>query len=258
MNIDGIGQMEAKRYSASASSALRGLALDVIRRGAGVTAASRVPGRNSDQSFNGVGLPLLQLNHSRLAEDGGYWWWHTPDDTFDKIDEAVLKADTDLYADALARLLAEPVLPIDLVQELLALGDLITERQLGSEGRLNLDEAIIRYAILIEQARQVQRAVRSAGQAVWGRGLDLALLRILRPIHRVTYVPLTEHHPDAGVGWSPLPGLAPVTVLAEAEPGTDRYGFAEASLARERNRLLEALDRATREANLLLAQLEGR
>ena len=41
------------------------------------------PGRNSDQSFNGVGLPLLQINHSRTSEDGGYWWWHTPDDTRD-------------------------------------------------------------------------------------------------------------------------------------------------------------------------------
>ncbi|NIP83558.1 MAG: hypothetical protein GWM90_31765, partial [Gemmatimonadetes bacterium] len=54
------------------------------------------PGRNSDQSFNGVGLPLLQFNHSRPGELGGYWWWHTPDDTYDKIDFDILRADAGL------------------------------------------------------------------------------------------------------------------------------------------------------------------
>ena len=76
-----------------------------------------------------MGLPLLQFNHSRLAEDGGYWWWHTPDDTRDKVDAQVLKTDTDLYADALARLLAEPVFPVDLSAPVERLGSLLTDRQ---------------------------------------------------------------------------------------------------------------------------------
>ncbi|HKJ01280.1 MAG TPA: M28 family peptidase, partial [Longimicrobiales bacterium] len=104
VNVDGIGQKDAKRYGVSTSPALGALAVGVVARATGETPGNGRPGRNSDQSFNGIGIPLLQINHSRLEEDGGYWWWHTPDDTYDKIDADVLETDTELYADALAAL----------------------------------------------------------------------------------------------------------------------------------------------------------
>ncbi len=54
-----------------------------------------------------------------------------------------------------------------------------------------------------------------------------------------------------------LPGLAPVTVLAETGPGTDRHRFALATLIRERNRLLEALDSSMEAARRLRDRLAG-
>ena len=133
LNIDGMGQTGARRFGATTSAALGGLAADVVAGLTGEVVAPSRPGRNSDQSFNGVGLPLLQLNHQRLTEDGGYWWWHTPDDTFDKNDFDVLKTDTDLYADALARLLSAPRLPVDLVSQVAAMGAAL-ERRAGEAG----------------------------------------------------------------------------------------------------------------------------
>jgi hypothetical protein len=41
------------------------------------------------------------------------WWWHTPHDTLDKIDEGNLVRDTRIYVHTLHRLLTDPVLPID-------------------------------------------------------------------------------------------------------------------------------------------------
>ena len=48
-----------------------------------------------------------------------------------------------------------------------------------------------------------------------------------------------------------LAGLAPAAILASEDPSTDRYRFAHATLVRERNRLLEALDLAIEEATRL-------
>ena len=108
MNIDGVGQMEAKRFGASASEAFQPFAARVVEETQGEAISPSRPGRNSDQAFNGVGLPLIQFNHTRLAEDGGYWWWHTPDDTYDKIDAGMSSRPTrtSMYADALAEMLA--------------------------------------------------------------------------------------------------------------------------------------------------------
>ena len=245
VNVDGIGQMGAKVYTAATTVSLAGLASDVLRTRAGVgdLRVSR-PGRDSDQSFNGIGLPLFQLNENRTAEDGGYWWWHTPDDTFDKIDFAVLKRDTDLYIDAIAALTAAPVPPIDAVAEVAALGTMLTQRQAMSGGGLDLSVALQRQARLLALLREIQPrlgARRGSGDA------GLALVRILRPVHRVIYTLGGEYHPDPAVGFGPLPGLAGARSLAGTMSDDDR-GFAETALVRERNRVVDALDAAIERA----------
>lgn len=248
VNVDGIGQRDSQRFSASVSSSLAALAQRVVLDAEGVEIRVRRPGRNSDQSFNGIGLPLLQLNSSRRAEDGGYWFWHTPDDTLDKVGFEELKRDAGFYGDALAALLAAPVLPVDLVAEVEALGEAIARRQEEVGNGLDLAEARARQGDLLEIVRDAQRSLPSRGSAA----IDLALVRILRPLHRVLYSPSSAHHPDPGLDSRPLPGFSPAQVLASDDPGSDRYRFAEVTLLRERNRLLEALDEATAEARRFL------
>jgi hypothetical protein len=253
VNIDLVGQMGAELFGASATASLARLGSTVIRDGVGADIMSVPPGRNSDQSFNGIGLPLLQLHHTRPPEAGGTWWWHTPEDDFDKIDFQVLKTDADLYAHALSTLLASPVLPVDLTATVRALGDALAAHQATAGDRFDLSEGVALQAELLQRAGRIQNALPGHGSP----GLDAALLRILRPISRILYVPVTPYHPDSGVGWSLLPGLAPVSILSNERSESDRFRFAEAFLIRERNRLIEALDRASREAGHLLELLES-
>ena len=251
VNINGVGQMDAKRFSATATAALGGLGGDVLRREVGEEIRIGRPGRNSDQSFNGVGLPLLQLNHSRLEEDGGYWWWHTPDDTFDKIDFDVLETDAELYARAISRLVADPDLPVDMVAEVEALGGAIAARAETAGDRFDLGEAAARQEILLDVVRRVQEVLPGNH----GADIDRSVLRVLRPIYRVAYDPVDPFHPDPGLSSGLLPGLAPVGILAREDVSSDAYLFAETTLVRERNRLMEALSVATEEAERLLAML---
>jgi hypothetical protein len=257
VNFEGLGQIEAKRFGASASTSLSGLARSVIQEGVAQDIDPNPPGRNSDQSFNGVGLPLLQLNHSRLAEDGGYWWWHTPDDTRDKVDAQVLKTDVDLYAAALARLLADPVLPVSLTAPVERLGSLLEARQETARGRFDLGQAIKRQRDLLGLVRQVQRALgaRNGPATMSDQEVDLALVAVLRPIHRILYTGLGPYHPDPAVTVGSLPGLNAIEMLAVNDPSTDRFRFALSTLQRERARILEALDQARAEAERLLESL---
>jgi aminopeptidase YwaD len=123
VNIDGIGQSGANRYGAAATAALEGVAQAAVQRRTGQSIRPRPPGRNSDQSFNGVGVPLLQISHG-----GEYAWWHTEDDVIEKVDWDVLKGDADLYAEALAHLLAAPIYPVDLEAQVAVLGRLPPDR----------------------------------------------------------------------------------------------------------------------------------
>jgi len=247
VNFEGLGQMGATRFSASATASLAALARSVVQEGTGDSIRASNPGRNSDQSFNGVGLPLLQISHSRGSEDGGYWWWHTPDDTRDKVDTQVLKTDTDLYAVAIARLVAAPNLPVDLVAVVERLGSILEERQEAAGDRFDLSEARARQRALLGVVGEVESALPAAGDAA----VDLARVEILRPLHRVLYTQLGPYHPDPATGQGSLPGLNAVEILVVEDPGSDRYHFAETTLLRERARLQEALDQATAAAERL-------
>jgi hypothetical protein len=273
VNFEGLGQIEAKRFGANASASLSALAREVVLQETGQPVRPTPPGRNSDQSFNGVGLPLLQLNHSRLQEDGGYWWWHTPDDTRDKVDATVLKVDADLYAAALSRLLAEPLLPLSLSATVERLGAILRDRQEEAGELFDLGEALTRQEELLGVVRQVETRLASEGgspQAGSGHAqegaaprlatleLDLALVAVLRPLHRVLYTLLGPYHPDPAVSEGSLPGLNAVTMLVETDPSTDRHQFALATLRRELPRILEALDTARQRAEGLLTETGGR
>ncbi len=259
VNFEGLGQIDAKRFGASSSTSLSELARSVVMDGVGESIRPSPPGRNSDQSFNGVGLPLLQLNHSRLAEDGGYWWWHTPDDTRDKVDAAVLKVDADLYAAALARLLADPVLPVSLSGPVERLGSLLEARQETAGDHFDLSEALTRQGALLELAHRIEEALatESVSARVPAPEIDLGLVAVLRPIHRILYAGLGPYHPDPAVTVGSLPGLNPVEMLSANDPSTDSFRFALTTLQREYARILEALDQAHAEGERLLEVLEG-
>ena len=251
VNFEGLGQIEAKRFGAATTASLSTLAETVVLDEVGMMMGSGYPGRNSDQSFNGVGLPLLQLNHSRLSEDGGYWWWHTPDDTRDKVDAQVLKTDADLYAAALTRLLAEPALPVLPSATVERLGGLLRNRQERAGDHFDLSEALARQYELFRAMEWVETFLASKS----GPELDLALVAMLRPLHRVLYTNLGPYHPDPAVTVGALPGLDAVDMLTSNDPGTDRYRFALTTLERERARILEALDEASAAADELMGML---
>ena len=263
MNIDGVGQMGAKRFSVSASPALTSFGTDAVRL---VAEEARLPvdrvgtsrpGRNSDQAFNGIGLPLLQFNHTRLATDGGYWWWHTPDDTYDKIDFDVLAMDTDMYTYAISRLVTDDWTPIGLVSEVDAMVEALERRQAESGNALDLSEAIGAAERLSTAIGWSTDVLANADPSP---AVDMGLQSILRPIHRIMFVPGSDHHPDPGIYSGALPGLESARVLAEEVPTSDRYRFAEAQLIRERNRILEAIAEATQaagEMERLIVRLVG-
>ncbi|MBV8185324.1 MAG: aminopeptidase, partial [Hyphomicrobiales bacterium] len=77
------------------------------------------------------------------------WWWHTPHDLIDKIDEEFLVRDTRIVAATLSRLLNDPILPLDvaahagsLVAELKAIAAKL-EHESVLEGLIDAAERVL-------------------------------------------------------------------------------------------------------------------
>ena len=251
MNMDGIGQMDANRIGVTATAAMAPLARRVARARAGTDIRVATQGRNSDQAFNGIGMPLLQFNQARPASLGGYWWWHTPDDTIDKVDFDLLELGAELYVDALAELLTAPTPPIDWVGEIDVLGEQIDSA--SEAAGESVDFAALRTAFGRLRELAVELRDELPAQAEAGGMTDHVVMRLLRPLYRVMYTVSGEFHPDPAVDFGLLPGFRAAAILGEAEPNSDRAGFARAELIRERNRLMAAMRRSIEVAELFFA-----
>jgi len=89
------------------------------------------------------------------------WWWHTPHDLLDKIDEKFLERDTRVVVHTLWRLQTDPVLPLDCAAHA---GDLLAElRKLAEKlGDAVAIGGLVKAAEALEaRQNQLPRAVAS-------------------------------------------------------------------------------------------------
>src|SRR5262244_4555304 len=113
--------------------------------------------RAGDQSFWGAGVPSAFMSLSglpkqdtelsrameRLVGSAGFpWWWHTRDDTIDKIDADVLALDTTVYLATALRWLNAPVLPLDHRRAARAVVSELEAVQAAAGARFDLEPAL--------------------------------------------------------------------------------------------------------------------
>lgn len=246
VNVDSTGGVGASVLRNAASSAeLAALAEAAIGTETNGDYAGRRMSRSSDQSFNGIGLPAMlgalseqPPEATRGMRNALGWWWHTPHDLIDKIDTANLVRDTRVFVSVLARLLCEPVLPIDHAAQMRPL--------LAELGRLR-DDLGDRFdlAPLVREAEAVREAAiglrASAGDP---DRINLALMRASRALVPVDAATGDRFGHDAALPLASWPALQPLRDLAAAEAGSDAARFLAVSAVRARNRLGFALRQA--------------
>lgn len=238
----------------TAAAELRNLAREAIRAQGQQDFTNRRMSRAGDQSFWGIGVSAIFGNMSEQPATGGAnasaavfgggnrlghgtgWWWHTPDDLLDKIEEPILVRDTKIYLHTVWRLLADPVLPLDwaehadyLVGEIDAL-----QAQVGDK----FDLSTIR-----ERASALrQRAERFNGLLA---GIDderaplanAALIAVSRALVPLDYTESDRFEQDPAIAAPPYPSLRPVREMAGVDAGIDRFNFLLVGATRARNRI---------------------
>lgn len=227
-------------------------------------------GRFADQSFYAIGLNSIfgTLSEQDAAESGTTitfktggrragglgWWWHTPDDTVDKVDEEFLVRDTRIYLAAVHRLLTAPRLPFDYRPAIREITDTLAPRVAAARQHLDL-------TVMMEELERTNEAVHALHDALEGAPQDVdpvaneVLLRLGRHL-----VPIAFHE-EGRFGRDPAAPLVPVPALRDLErlsslPADDTAAHAVATrLHRTANWIRAEARAATRVAEQALAEL---
>jgi hypothetical protein len=245
----------------TASAELFPLASEIISALTDQTFSERRMDRAGDQSFWGIGIPSIFCNMSEQpAEDGGTnasaavfgtdarlgngtgWWWHTPEDTADKIEEEILLRDTRIYLYAVWKLIAEPTLPLDFERYGQTVLQRLEELQCAVGDRFDL-------TLLQKRAEEMRRTAGEFNQLVECGNLSaaransalLALSHILTPIE---YTEGDRFRHDRALAQESLPAIGDLPTLAKLDPDSDHFKALVARMVRERNRIAFGLREA--------------
>lgn len=260
VNVDSTGARGNTVMSdALASAELAGLAAEAVREQGSQELAGLRMTRAGDQSFWGIGVPSLfmgmgeqpagsgtnvmgaVLGGSKRRGAGLGWWWHTPDDTLDKMDAGQLVLDTRVYVHAIWRLLTDRVLPLDYAASAAVLAREVSSlaRQLG--GRMDLSRLAGKVAAFGDAALAAQ--LQAPDEAAVAR-LNQALVAVGRAIVPMDYTSGDRFDHDPALAQAAYPVLDPLRRLAASPAGSDEARFLSVAATRACNRLGFALDQA--------------
>lgn len=266
VNVDSVGGIGATILSeANAMAETVGFGGRAIREIAGQELEYKRFGRAGDQSFNGIGLPALFMSLSgqpaqggaveeqmaRLLGTGGKsksgglgWWWHTTEDTMDKIDRDFLVRDATIYVLTLWRLCTEPVLPFDYsatVEEMTA-----TLRDLAAVAgdRFDLSPVLAEADTALAATRRLATAAAATPDDATTTRINACIMALGRCLTPVNYTLAGEYEHDLALGAQPIPALQPLRQLADLEPESDAARFLHAQLLRARNKVWHAFHQA--------------
>jgi hypothetical protein len=254
VNVDSTGGIGASELKDTASmSGLHALAAEAVKQHAGQDYVGKRRGRAGDESFGGIGVlsmfgPLSeQAPENTKGRRNLGWWWHTPADTLDKIDESNLIRDTRVILHAIWRLLTDPILPFE---HSLHARDLLKQLDgikppLGD--KLSLDTLRKAAAKLIETSAVLGKRSDGLGEAEIAR-VNGALLKACRALVPADYTSGDRFKHEPALPVPAWPTLDPIRRFAAASPQSEDAKFLKVDAVRARNRVQHAL----REAEAIL------
>ena len=264
LNIDSPGIRGASVWDCRYNTAeVEHVTATVVRELSGQEPNLRRPLKAGDQSFLGIGLPslgafrMLPPDHpdrKAVGGSGGGWWWHTPYDTLDKADPAVLADDTRVYLTIISRMCTPRLHPYRFAPVAEDILRHLGELQEAADGHVDLAPVLDRGRHFQAAARALDQVTPNAqGDSPIVPDLNRGMRELTRVLNPVLFTVKGPYEFDPALQLPVLPGLAPVRILAGLDPSSDNYRFLWTQLVRQRNRVEDALRQATTLASDLAA-----
>jgi hypothetical protein len=209
------------------------------------------PGRDSDSAFQGIGIPEVTIGvpgpsegHPDVEPGGLIRYWHTAEDTLDKLDLEALALDTRYRIAQLYDLGTRPVAPLRLAPLaqafITALAPLLP---LGGRS-FDLRGTFVRARDLQTQAERFDAEPPPTEPGRIAIRNRLAI-HVTHRLNSILYTRGGRFDQDPAMALPVLPLLARATELAALSPDSDARGFLETELVRRRNQLDATLAEAT-------------
>ena len=171
---------------------------------------SSPPSPSSHETIPRLAPPWPNSSAPRTRGGGLGWWWHTTEDTLDKIDADNLVRDARVYAETLWRLCTLPRLPFDYAAAADEIAQTLDRYHEAAAGHLDLQRT---KALALELARELRGGALDHLDPGRANAVLIELGHLLIPVNytrtrTVRAGPRARHSTAAGPGrcshaWTP-------------------------------------------------------
>lgn len=217
------------------------------------------PTRDSDSSFQGLGIPEFSIGvpgpprgHPDLEQNGQISYWHTAQDTIDKLDLRALGLDTQYRVAQLYALASVTNLPLKLAPIATSFQKTLDELAAAAGPALDLKVTQGAAAALLQAASRLDASTRPSDKTS-AAAMNELLVRLTHRLNSRLYTRAGRFDQDPAGNVPILPLLARARELPQLPKDSDTYGFLETELLRGRNAVDATLREATSDINAFLA-----
>ena len=232
------------------------LTADLIREFTGMTAKSYIPMiRGGDQSFWGARIPIsIMFKYEPLDEErvspcpSGGPWWHTDQDTLDKLDPAILLRDAKINGKLVCLLANSRALPVELAAYTEKMEEFLETIQAELSEEFSLTAVLNAVRALRPWCQRLDRLLTQSRVS----DCDEICKRIAGELTRLTYSAGSPYQQDPSTPYPPFGILAKAAHVRRDNTPAALLVFQKTEFQRACNRLCGQLGELQREARQYL------
>ncbi len=190
--------------------------------------------RFADQTFWGADVPFTIMPKYAMRE-GSFFWWHTAEDTIDKVDPDIVMRDGKVITRLTAIFANGDVLPARFTEFADWMKDVLTDLKSGLSEDFDLEPVFAPLAELREEL------VKLEGRLGSGDACDDIVMKVGGPLTRLVYTAASPYGQDPAVDYGLFPGMNIARGLTKSNTTPEYYLAARTAFVRQRNRFVDVV-----------------
>lgn len=191
--------------------------------------------RFADQTFWGADVPFAIM--PKFGKKGEFfYWWHTKEDSFDKVDSKIVSRDTDVIAELMVIFAQCKRLPADMTGFLTIMENRLQMIEKETSEDFELSSMWPVFEKLQKTMEQFANAFENRQED--DENMDDYVLKIAGELVRITYTAGSQYHQDPATEEPMFPGLSIAMGLTPENTSPDYYLAVQTRFVRQRNRLI--------------------
>lgn len=233
---------------------------DVIEKITGQRPQNYIPMiRGADQSFWGVNIPIVimlkyepKIEERKASCPGGGPWWHTNQDTIDKLDSKYLERDAKINGILAAQLAFGNALPIELSGFLDEMREILKKIEEKLSPEFDLTPVYRQLSALKNEVGAFEPELKK-----YKLECDEIIKETAGELVRITYSCTSCYEHDLAVTEKPFPGIQKTANIYSGNVSNLMFLAAKTTFIRQRNRLVGQIEQVRTVVRLQMKKWKG-